>query len=113
MKSLKALFGLFVVVAGFYLAWKVIPPYFNNYQFEDAIESEARIQSYTNKSEDDIRKVILKKALELEIPVTEDQIVVQRMGVDLIISAKYTVHIDIPVYPFDLNFNPATKNRRI
>ena len=113
MKTLKALFGLFVVVAGFYVAYKLIPPYFNNYQFQDAIESEARLNSYNYKSEQEIREIIAKKARDLELPVTTDQITVQRSGSELIISAEYTVHVDLPGYPMDLKFTPSTKNKRI
>ena len=114
MKTIKALFGLFVVVAMFYLAWKVLPPYFSNYQFQDELETQARYFSYgTPKSEQDIRDAIAKKAHEYDIPLTSDQVKVERMGPELAISADYTVHIDIPMYPFDLHFTPATKNKRI
>jgi len=113
MKTIKALFGLFVVVAMFYLAWKVLPPYFSNYQFQDELESQARYFSYTPKSEQEIRDVIAKKAHDYDIPLTSEQVKVQRMGAEISISADYTVHIDIPVYPFDLHFTPATKSKRI
>ncbi len=113
MKTIKALFGLFVVVAIFYLAYKVMPPYFANYQFEDVVDNEAKMNSYNQKSEQEIRDGLLKKAHDLDIPLTADQVKVQRMGSELAISADYTVHIDIPVYPFDLHFTPASKNKRI
>lgn len=113
MKTIKALFGLFVVVAMFYLAWKVLPPYFSNYQFQDELENQARYFSYNVKTEQEMRDTIAKKAREYDIPVTSEQIKVERMGADLAISTNYTVHIDIPVYPFDLHFTAATKNKRI
>ncbi len=113
MKSLKALFGLFVVVAAFYLSWKVIPPYFSNYQFQDEIENQARYYSYNVRSDQEIKETLVKKAHEYDIPLTTDQIKVQRVGSELTISADYTVHVDIPMYPFDLHFTPETKNRRI
>lgn len=113
MKTIKALFGLCVIVAMFYMAWKVLPPYFSNYQFQDELENQARYFSYTPKSEQEIRDTIAKKAHEYDIPLTSEQVKIQRMGNDLAISADYTVHIDIPMYPFDLHFSPATKNRRI
>ena len=113
MKTLKALFGLFVVVAMVYLGIKVLPPYFANYQFSDVIQSETEMNSYNQKTEQEIRDGILKKARDLDIPLTSDQVKVQRLGSELAISADYTVHIDIPVYPFDLHFTPSGKNKRI
>jgi len=113
MKSIKALFGIFVVVALFYASFKVIPPYFSNYQFQDEIESQARLLSYSQKSEQEIRDIVVKKAHEYDIPLTDQQVKVQRSGRELSISADYTVHIDLPVYPLDLHFTPATKNRPI
>ncbi len=113
MKSIKALFGLLVVAAVFYLGYKVMPPYFANYQFEDVIRNETDMNSYSQKSEQEIRESVVKKARDLDIPLTTDQVKVQRSGPELAISADYTVHIDIPVYPFDLHFTPASKNKKI
>lgn len=113
MKTIKALFGVFVVVAIVYLGIKVLPPYFANYQFEDVVDNEAKMNSYNQKSEQEIRDGLVKKARDLDIPLKSDQVKVQRMGSELSISADYTVHIDIPVYPFDLHFTPASKNKRI
>lgn len=112
MKTLKLLISLVVVGAAFYLGYLVAPVYWNYYQFQDAIESEARIQSYTGKSEADMRETVWKKAKQLEIPLNSaDDIKVQRNGSTVAISTQYTVHIDIPVHPFDLNFAPSTQNK--
>lgn len=113
MKSIKALFGLLVVFAIFYLGYKVLPPYFANYQFQDEIQNQAEQMSYSQKSEQEIRDGIVKKARDYEIPLSGEQVKVLRSGNELTISADYTVHIDIPVYPFDLHFTPSGKNKRI
>jgi YbbR domain-containing protein len=113
MKSLRALFGVFVVIASFYLAWKLIPPYFNNYQFEDEVKNAALMNSYNNRSPEEISIDLAKKAAEYDIPLTPEQISVERNGNELSIWAEYTVHVDLPGFPLDLKFRPATKNRRI
>jgi hypothetical protein len=75
------------------------------------------LQSYSNKTEDEIRSTIYKKAQELEIPIREDQINVQRVGSggsgSLSISVTYTVHLNLPYYPLDLEFRPASKSTPI
>ncbi|MBV9610111.1 MAG: hypothetical protein JO187_11185 [Acidobacteria bacterium] len=113
MNRIKSLFGLLVLIATAYLGWKVLPPFFSNYRFEDACESEALLNSYSNKSETEIRNTLAAKARDYDIPLSADQINVTRNGNELAIWADYTVHIDVPVMPFDLSFHPATKNKRI
>ena len=113
MNRLKSLFGLFLLIAVVYVSWKALPPYFSNYRFEDACESEALINSYSNKSEVEIRNTLAAKARDYDIPLTADQINVTRNGNELSIWADYTVHVDLPFMPLDLTFHPATKNKRI
>lgn len=113
MRQLKALLGLAVVVAGFYVAFKVMPPYYNQLRFKEAVETEVRAQSYTNKSEDEIRNIILRHAREYDVPIRAEQIRVMRSGAELSVEAKYEVHVDLPIYPIDLKFDASAKNRRI
>src|SRR5215470_7062841 len=104
MNRLKSLFGLFLLIAVVYVSWKLLPPYFSNYRFEDACESEALINSYSNKSEVEIRNTLAAKARDYDIPLTAEQINVTRNGSELSIWADYTVHVDLPFMPLDLTF---------
>ena len=113
MKQLKSLLGIVVVVVAIYLLWKVMPAYYTNFEFQDFVESQARIESYGQHTEPEIAEIYAKKAADLEIPLTASQIKVQRAGNDLTVSAEYDVHIDIPIHPFDLHFKAETKNKRI
>src|SRR5437762_9379110 len=80
MGSVKMILGLFVMVAAFYVSAKLVPPYFDNYQFTDAVKDEATRDSYSTKTEDEIRKAIFKKAQEYDIPIAQDEIGVKRTG---------------------------------
>jgi len=113
MKSLKPVIGVLLVVAALYAAWLVLPPYISNYEFQDDVTNEALVNSYSNKSELDIRNTLAKKAADYGIPLKAEQIHVQRNGPELAIWADYSVHVDLPGFPLDLNFHPATKNKRI
>jgi hypothetical protein len=117
VRTLKLILALGVIAVGVYVGYQLIPPIFANYQLQDAIQSEAVLQSYSNKTEDEIRDTIYKKAQDLEIPLREDQINVVRVGQggsgSLAISATYTVHIDLPYYPLDLQFHPTSKSAPI
>ena len=117
MGSVKMFLGIFVIVGGIFVSYKVIPPYFNNYQFQDWLRDEATRDSYAAKSEDDIRDAVIKKAAEYDIPLTAEGIHVSRSGNQfsgtVSIQAPYTIHIDLPGYPMDLHFDASTTNKGV
>lgn len=117
MGTLKMFFGLFVIAAAFYVTAKLAPPYFNNYQFVDAVKDEATHDSYSTKTEDDIRNAIFKQAQGYNIPVSKDDIVVQRTGLQfngtVVVHCSYVVHVDLPGYPVDLHFDASTENKGV
>jgi len=113
MAKLKGFIAIGVVVAAFYVAWNVIPPYFNNYQLQDALDDIARKNSYTGLSDDDIKKTVVTKASTEDIKLREDQVIVTRTQDGLAISVKYQVHVDMVVHPVDLNFTANSLNKRI
>ena len=117
MGSVKLILGFGLIIAVIYGSWMIIPPYFANYQFEDGIKNEALHSTYTTKTEDDIRNAVFKQASDLEIPVTKEQIKVQRTGGlgqgSVVIDVDYNVHVDFPAYPLDLHFHNNTANKGV
>ena len=113
MGTMKAIVGIVAIVAAVYLCATLIPPFFSNYQFEDAIKTEAQMSTYSTKSEEQIRDTIYKKAQELEIPMNREQIKVQRVGPDVTVTIDYVVHVDLLVHPIDLRFHVGSKNKAI
>ena len=107
---------VFALLGGLvYVGAEVIPPYFANYEFQDTLDTEARMGTYSTKGDDVIRDAVFKRAQELEIPVIKEKIKVQRNGVPgnggVLIETEYTVHVDLPGYPMDLDFHPQSKNK--
>src|SRR5512147_394081 len=113
MGKLKALIGLVVILGGFYVAWNMIPPYFNHYNFQDSLDDIARKQSYTGLKDDDIKLMVVAKAKEMDIALKEDQVSVSRAGSGLAISVRYRVHVEMVVHPVDLDFTANSFNKRI
>lgn len=112
MKTIRLFFGLFLLFAGVYAAWKILPPYFSNYEFEAAMDDTARLAAVdSKKTPEDIRTAVLDKARSIDVPVNFEDISVERNGTDVSISADYTVHVDMPLYPVNLNFHPSTKRQ--
>ena len=113
MGKIKALIGIVIIVGFFYVAWNLIPPYFNNFQLQDALDDIARKNSYTTASEDDIKKQVVLKADAEDIKLKEEQVAVTRTRDGLGISVKYRIHVDMVVHPVDLDFTANSLNKRI
>jgi len=107
------LFGIAVFVALGLAMFKLVPVYMSAYEFEDAMQEEAKLDVYSTRSEDQIHDIMMKKARELEIPIASEQLVVKHIGDDLTISANYVVHVDFPSFPVDLKFHPSTSGHRL
>ena len=112
---MKPILVLALLAALVYVTAQLVPPYFANYQFQDTLDSEARLGTYSTKGDDVIRDAVFKKAQDLEIPVAKDKINVQRTGTpgsgSVMIETDYTVHVELPGYPMDLHFHPQSKNK--
>ena len=113
MGKLKGLIGIVIIVGFFYVAWNLIPPYFNNYQLQDELDDIARKNSYTTATEDEIKKIVVAKADSEDIKLKEDQVAVTRTRDGLGISVKYRIHVDMVVHPVDLDFTANSLNKRI
>ena len=117
MGTVKMLLGILVVAAMVMVGIKILPAYFSNYEFEDAIKNEAVQATYTARTEDDIRDSILKRAREYDIPLTAKQVHVSRTGSmgagNLTIEADYSVPVNLPGYSTTLEFHASTKNKGV
>jgi hypothetical protein len=113
MRSLKALLAIAIFGGMIYSAYLIVPVYLSSYQFQDAITEEARLDAYSQKTEQDIRDTVFKKAQSLDLPLTAEQIKVQKLSNSVSISAAYTVHVNLPVHPLDLSFTPNSQNHTV
>jgi len=114
MGSLKLFFGLGVIVAALFVCFKLIPPYFSNYELQDAIKTESVQSTYSTRTEEDIRAAIIKHARDYDIELTPKQVhVVRNGGVgngSLTIDVEYSVPVDLPGYSTEIAFHPSSKN---
>ena len=104
---------ILVVAAILFAAFKLLPPYFDNYRFQDSIDAIARNTTYSKATEADIRAEVMDEARQLGIPIDESEIQVQRSGASVNISVDYMITVDLLVREVDLVFAPAAGNRNI
>lgn len=113
MGKVKAIVGFVLIFGGIYVGWNLLPPYFHNYQFQDDLDEIARRNTYTQRTDDDVRAIVIKQASDDSITVKEDQIAISRTGDGLGISVHYKVHVDMLLHPVDLDFTTKSLNKRI
>ena len=114
MGTVKLILGIIVIASFVYIGAAILPVYYANYEFTDAVKTEATMQTYTIKTEAAIQDTLYKKAVELEIPIEKENLKVHRTGNQgngsLSVEAPYVVHVSLPGYPMDLHFDSSTLN---
>jgi hypothetical protein len=113
--KLNLMITLIVLAAMVVAAVKIAPPYVENYEFQDAINTEARFAEtgYPKKTDDQIRQDVAKKAADLDIPADPQDIQLDMSNGNVSISLDYSVPIDLYVYQFSLQFHPHADNHTI
>ncbi|MGH9746699.1 MAG: DUF4845 domain-containing protein [Candidatus Acidiferrales bacterium] len=108
------LFLLLVVLGSMiFAAVKIVPIYVNNYQMQDAIESEARFAIGNRLGAKDVRDNVWKKVTEIGIPAQQDDLKVTATPGAVQISLDYSVPVDLMVYKFIIDFHDHADNRSI
>jgi hypothetical protein len=113
VKELKSIFWVLVLGVGGFVLYKILPAYWDNYQVDKMIADQAIIYTNFPKSDDEIKMAIAQKAQDYNVPLSPEQVAVTRSRADLTISLAYSVHIDMPAHPFDLNFQDSSTNHNV
>ena len=79
----------------------------------EAMDDAAR-GLYVNYSrpESEFREQVLKEARSMYIPLTEENLHIERGPNDYYVWGDYTVHVNLPLYPLELKFHPASKSQK-
>ncbi len=113
MKELSAIFWVLVILVGSFVLYKTLPAYWGDYKLGRMMEEHAVVYTYAPKSDQDIAKSIAEKAHDLGVELTPDEVKVDRTAAELSSTATFSVHVELPVHPLDLNFTTKTHNRNV
>lgn len=103
----KALIWVAIFALCIYVGVMVVPVLINEFEFQDAMTTTARIGAASRLTPDQIRKTLADEALSDDIPVKPDDIHVQSQGGHVEVSASYSVTVNLQVYEWTLTFNPT------
>jgi len=112
--SFSGIMLILVVAAILFAAFKLLPPYIDNYRLQDSLDSLARNATYTaSVTEANLHKQVMEEARLLGILLEPNQVVVRKSGPTVNISVRYMITVDLLVRQMDLNFEPSAGNRNI
>jgi hypothetical protein len=116
MGTIKLIIGLLAIIAVVLAVFQVAPPIMTNYSFQDDLKTVALMDgTSTQKTDEDIRNDVLRKAREHELPIEAKQVTVQRLNTPglaaVYVAADYAVTISLPGYSFDMHFTPNSGNK--
>jgi hypothetical protein len=120
--TLGCFFGVLMIVAVAYGAYKFASPYVRHYQLKDEIQEIATLSgagalprvgatsARVTPSVTDIQDAVMWKARELGIPLHRQDIDVHIREEKVFIAVKYSVPIDLPWGTYDFRFEFASHN---
>ncbi len=111
--KLKAIAFTVALLFAVYLAFKLVPPYVNEYQLQDKMQEQARYGVVNRFTEDQVRENIYKVVQDLEIPVKREDIKVTVTQAVVKVSLEYTVPVDMFFYSTELHFSPSSENKSL
>ncbi|MEM7051685.1 MAG: hypothetical protein AAF604_18605 [Acidobacteriota bacterium] len=92
------LLGIAVIVA-----WEMVPIKIRTAEFYDYMIDQAAIAT-NDRSEENIKRRILRKAAELDIPLDKKNLVVKRIGDRIQMRASYMIPAEFPGYTYEWKF---------
>lgn len=111
--KLKGILIVVIVVLAVYTAWKMIPPFVNDYQLSDKMQEQSRYAMVNHYTEEQIRDNIYKVMVDLDIPAKREDIKIVANNNVVKVSLDYTVPVDVLVYHTDLHFTPNSETKSL
>lgn len=96
---ISLLFWLVVLVIGGLIAYEAIPVRVRMAELQDFMVESAERARFNN--EEQIKKAILERAKELDLPLQEKDLAVQLANGQIKMEASYTVSLEFPFYTWD------------
>ena len=110
---LKGILIVVIIVLAIYTAWKMVPPFVNDYQLSDKMQEQSRYAMVNHYTEEQIRDNIYKVMVDLDIPAKREDIKIVANNNVVKVSLDYTVPVDVLVYHTDLHFTPNSETKSL
>jgi hypothetical protein len=96
-------FWVVILIIVAMIGFKVVPVKFASAKFYDYMYEQAKYAQKTRP--EDLKKLIMRKAFELNLPVDPKYVEVKKWGGRIKIEAHYTVDVEFQGYTYVWDFN--------
>ena len=104
---------LVLIVAGIFVATRTIPKRINVLSFHDYCEEQTRFAAASrNYTENQLRKDVLGKAKELEIPINPKKIGYLKRKNEIVLTIEHEVTFDVEVYEWSKHYKKKFQHVR-
>ena len=85
------------------IAWKAIPVKMKSAEMYDFMDDRAKFAALSTPPEE-IKKQLLERARQLEIPLNKDNVKVERRADRIYMEVEYTLPVELPGYTYQWHF---------
>ena len=102
--NLGCILWLLALALAVLIAWKAVPVKLQSTELYDYMDELAKF-SAANVPPDQLKKRILDRAAQLQIPLQKENVRVQRNGDRIYMEVEYTIPVEFPGYTYQWNFH--------
>jgi hypothetical protein len=102
------LVGIILMLAAGLVAYKMIPIKVKAAELRDTVIDEAK--SGGQHTDNKITDEIMRSAERLELPVKEEDIIIERRAGQIRVEVSYTVPVEFPGYTYNWSFRHRQEN---
>ena len=100
--------GVLLLLVGIFIAYKMIPVKVKAAEVRQVVVDEAK--SAGTHGDDRIMAAILRKAQDVRLPITEDNVQIDRRRTDITVDVQYTVPVQFPGFTYQWKFHHRAEN---
>lgn len=100
--------GVLLVLVGVFIAYKMIPVKVKAAELRQVVVDESR--SAGTHGDDRILGAILLKAKDLKLPVTAENVQIDRRRLEITVDVQYTVPVQYPGFTYQWKFHHRAEN---
>lgn len=102
--NLGCILWLLALALAVLIAWKAVPVKLQSTELYDYMDELAKF-SAAQVPPDQLKKRILDRAAQLQIPLRKENVKVQRNGDRIYMEVEYTIPVEFPGYTHQWNFH--------
>ena len=100
--------GLLVFLVALFIAYKMIPVKIKTAELRQVVTDEAK--SAGTHKDDQIMRAILAKAEENKLPVTEENVVINRGNNEITVDVNYVIPVEFPGFTYQWKIRHLAQN---